>query len=425
MPRDRGSLAVAGTLLACVLAFTAQPALAAGAGPDAGAPAGAPASLLLHTIPAVKGVSLNLDGRTFQTDRHGFVAISTVSGTHHIIIAPPPPQPGRTVVFSRWLDGIALPDRHITLSPGINRDQAGMVVSHPIAVRFTDPHGRPVPLSDVTRVTVDSSLGERFTFAPNHPPRALAVNRIVRNQSGLAPLIIRYSVRNVIIDGSNVVYGGSQNFHVNPSGAWTVAILLFPLRVQVRDALFGFGIGSAVRLRLPSGSSRIIELGPGHATTVAELPRATYQLAARGPGFGLTSPATLSKPQVARLLLLSWIDIVAVVAFVVLFAVGLPLLGGRIIRHPGRPKRPAWQRARPHGPPAPASGGTGETTLADVGEAGANLSPAAAAARADTTQLPAVAAASADRNPSPAAEDADTVQLPAIVGEISYTGRTP
>jgi hypothetical protein len=425
MPRSRGSLAVAGTLLVGVLALTAQPALAAGTSPDAGAPAGAPASLQLHTIPAVGGVRLNLDGRAFQTDRHGFVAITTTSGTHHISIAPPPAQPGRTVSFSRWLDGIALTQRDITLSPGVNREQAGMVVSHPIAVRFTGPNGRPVPLSDVTRVTVDSSLGERFTFAPGHPPHALAVNRIVRNQSGLAPLIIRYSVRSVIIDDSNVVYGGSQNFHVQPSGAWTVAVLLFPLRVEVRDALFGFGIGSAVRLKLPGGSSRIIELGPGHATTLAELPRATYQLAARGPGFGLTSPATLSKPQVAKLLLLSWIDILAVVAFAVLFAVGLPLLGGRIIRHPGRPKRPAWQRARPHGPPTPASAGTGETTAADAGEADGNSSPAVAAADTDTTQLPAAAAEDADRAPSPAAEDADTIQLPAVVGEISHTGRTP
>jgi hypothetical protein len=412
MPHGRGSLAVAGTLLAGVLALTAQPALAAGTSPDAGVPAGAPASLELRTIPAVRGVRLNLDGRAFQTDRHGFVAITTVSGTHHISIAPPPAQPGRTVSFSRWLDGLALTQRDITLSPGVNREQAGMVVSHPITVRFTGPNGRRVPLSDVTRVTIDSSLGERFTFAPSHPPHALAMNRIVRNQSGLAPLIIRYSVRNVIIDGSNVVYGGSQNFHVQPSGAWTVALLLFPLRVEVKDALFGFGIGSVVRLKLPNGSSRIIKLGPGHAATVGELPRATYQLAARGLGIGLTSPTTLSKPQAAKLLLLSWIDILAVAAFAVLFAVGLPLLGGRIIRHPSRPKLPAWHRGRSQGPPAPAPADTAETP-ADTGTGNADGTPplTGAAGDADTTQSPA------------AAEDADTIQLPAVAAETSHTRR--
>ena len=60
----------------------------------------------------------------------------------------------------------------------------------------------------------------------------------------------------------------------------------------------------------------------GHVCYLAGLPRATYQLVAKGPGFGLDSPATLSKPQVARLLLLSWIDIRAVLAFVGAFRGG-------------------------------------------------------------------------------------------------------
>jgi hypothetical protein len=396
-PLTAAGAALAGMALAGVLTLTAQPALAAGTIPDAGTPAGAPATLLLQTVPAVGGVRLNLDGHIFQTGRHGFVAITTVSGTHHISITPPPAVPGRTVRFSRWLDGLALTDRDITLSPGINREQAGMVVSHPIAVRFTGPHGHPVPASDITQVTVDSSLGESYTFPPGRPPRALPVNRIVRNQSGLAPLIIRYSVRDVIIDGSNVVYGGSQNFHVQPSGTWTVAVLLFPLRVEVRDALFGFGIGNAVRLILPNGSSRIIKLGHGHVATVAELPRAIYQLAARGPGIGLTSPTTLSKPQVAKLLLLSWIDILAVAAFAVLFAIGLPLLGGRIARHPARSRLPAWQAGRSRRPPAAASADTAEAPAADAGDA----------------------------NGIPSLADADTAQLPAVTGDMTRAGRAP
>ncbi len=282
-------------------------------------------------------------------------------------------------------------------SPGVNRDQAGMVVSHPIAVRFTGPHGVPVPLSDVTRVTVDSSLGESFTFAPGHPPPALPADRIVRNQSGLAPLIIRYSLREVVIDGSNVVYGGKQNFFVHASGVWTVDVLLFPLRIEVRDALFGFGIGRAVRLRFPDGSTRIVKLGTGHAVTMTELPRATYQLAARGAGFGLTSPTTLSKPQVAKLLLLSWVDILAVAVFVVLFAVGLPVLGRRIIRHPGRLRLPAWQMGGSQGPPGPAPADTAEVSEASAGDAGGapppgltvETTPAGGTPESRQTRLPA------------------------------------
>jgi hypothetical protein len=235
----------------------------------------------------------------------------------------------------------------IEISPGANVEQAGLW-SHPVTVQFADSQGQSVPLGNVTRLTIDSSLGERFTFSPAHPPQALAANRIVRVPAGLVPLPIRYSVRDVIIDGANVVYGGSQNFYVHKSRTWKVEILLFPLQVKVQDALFGFSIGSAVRLTLPNGSSRLVRLGPGHSVTLAGLPRATYQLVAEGPGFGLASPSTLSKPQVARILLLSWVDIIAVLAFVVLFLVGLPILGGRIVRRQGGIRLPVWHVGRSH-----------------------------------------------------------------------------
>src|SRR2546429_446362 len=131
---------------------------------------------------------------------------------------------GRHDAPQQVVDGLALAERDISLSPGINREQVGMVVSHPIAVRFTGPHGVPVPLSDVTRVTVDSSLGESFTFAPSHPPPALPGDRIVRNQSGLAPLIIRYSVRVVVINGSNGVDGGKKQSFVYTSTPCSVGV---------------------------------------------------------------------------------------------------------------------------------------------------------------------------------------------------------
>jgi hypothetical protein len=350
------SAAMAAMVLAAGLALGATPALAANSRPAAGTPVGASATLVIHTVPRIRGVRVILDGRAFQTDPQGFVAIPTTSGRHHVHILRPRSHPADTTVrFSRWLDGIALADRSISISPGTNNEQAGFVVAHPIALRFADSHGRPVALSDVTQITIDNSLGKRWTFSPSHPPWALDVNRVVRNPAGLVPLDIRYSVRDVIIDGANVVYGGSQNFYVHRSGSWTVKILLFPLQIKVQDALFGFPIGRAVRLTLPNGSSRIVPLGAAHSVTLAGLPRATYQLVAKGPGFGLASPATLSKPQVARLLLLSWVDILAVLTFAAFFVVGLPVLGGRIVRRKGGIRLPVWHVGRSRElPPVPA-----------------------------------------------------------------------
>ena len=413
MLRKAASAAAAAMVLAGGLALGASPALAASTGQAAGTPAGSSATLLISTIPKIAGVQVILDGRAYQTDSQGFVAIPTTSGGHHIHIIRPRSHPaGTTFRFSRWLDGIALSDRDIVLSPGTNVQQAGFAVSHPIAVQFADSQGQPVALSDVTRLTIDSSLGERFTFSPTRPPQALAANRIVRDPAGLVLLPIRYSVRDVIIDGANVVYGGSQNFFVHKSRTWKVEILLFPLQVKVQDALFGFSIGSAVRLTLPNGSSRMVALGPGHSVTLAGLPRATYQLVAEGPGFGLSSPSTLSKPQVARILLLSWLDIFAVLAFAALFLVGLPILGGRVVRRQGGIRLPVWHVGRSHERPRVAV-----PEIAAEEDAGDTPVPGPVTEEPAATQEPAAIEGTAGPPETAGPEDESASKEPAAITE--------
>jgi hypothetical protein len=129
--------------------------------------------------------------------------------------------------------------------------------------------------------------------------------------------------------------------------------LLFPLRIEVRDALFGFPIGSAVQLTLPDHSRRLVPLGADHGVTLTGLPRANYQIVAKGFGFGLSAPTALSKPQVAKVLLLSWADLAVVLAFAVLFVVGLPLIGGRVVRRSRGVRLPVWRGGKPaEAPPA-------------------------------------------------------------------------
>jgi hypothetical protein len=328
--------------------------LVAGLGPGLvnAAPASAaarPSTFVLHTVPAIRGVRVVFDGKVHTTNASGRVSIGSSPGPHRIHILPPRAgSAGPRVRFSRWEDGIAFAQRTISLSPGTNRTEAGFTVSRPIAVKFTDEHGLPVPIRDVSQVTLTNSVGQRFTFPPTDPPQALPANRVVRDLSGLVPLPIRYSVRDVVIDDSNVVYGGRQTFHLTSANrVRTIEVLLFPLRVEVRDALFRFPIGSAVKLILPSHARRLIPLGPDHSVLLTGLPRANYQLIAKGLGFGMTAPTTLSKPQVAKILLFSWIDVAAVLGFVILFVVGLPLIGGRIVRRHGRFRLPVWHGGDP------------------------------------------------------------------------------
>ena len=269
---------VAAAAAALGLALGASPALAAvsrapAARADGGSAGGGSAILQVGTVPVVPGARIILDGVTHLTDAAGKVTIGTFAGRHRLQVLPPTTQRrGGVVSFSRWLDGIALASRYIGLHQGLNRQQAGFAVSYPISVRFTNGTGRPVPLSAVKQLTMASSLGQRFTFTPEQPPDRLAANRIVRDQFGLHALPIRYSVRNAIFSGANVVYGGSQSFFVGSHRIWTVRLLLFPMHIEVHDALFGFGVGSAIRIRLGGGASRIVKLGPAMRSRSAECP---------------------------------------------------------------------------------------------------------------------------------------------------------
>ena len=163
----------------------------------------------------------------------------------------------------------------------------------------------------------------------------LPLNGVVHPQSGYVSVPVRYSVRSVLVQGGEVVHRGSQTFAANAPGDWVIGTLVFPLRIEVRDALFGFPIGRSVVLAPRFGAKSTLKLGAGHDIRVQGLARGVYDVTAHGPGFGLTSVTTLSRPQGTKVLLLSWVDIGVVAAFAALFLVGFPLLSGRLTRGRG------------------------------------------------------------------------------------------
>ena len=307
--------------------------------------------LRLRTVPALGGVRFSLDGRTIVTGADGSVAVRTVTGRHRIVVTPPRSLPaGIEVKFAGWLDHYPRPRRVLLLHPGNDTVEVGFIVSYPVSIRVVDPRGKELPASAIQGITLSSSVGERFRVLPGGPPQTFAANRVIREQNGLASVPVRYSALSVRMGGSNVVYRGSQDFYVAPSAPWNIKALLFPLTVRVRDALFGFPIGSAVHLTLPDGSIRELPLGSGRAAAASDLPRGEYTLVAKGLGLGLSYPLTLSKPQTAKLLFLSWVDIAAVLLFAGLFFIGLPIAGKRMGRGNGR--RPlAWRIGQGVGPP--------------------------------------------------------------------------
>jgi len=325
------ALVVLGTLL--LLAAWSEPARAASA-----------ATLELRTVPRLAGVGLSLDGVTYRTDSSGSLLIRTFPGLHRVSLLPTTSlAAGRTARPVGWLGQRQLPAQ-ITLSPGTNVEHVSFLVSRPVTVVVTDHAGRPIPPSEIDRVTLANSLGQQFILRSGSSRIVLPLNGVVHPRSGYVSVPVSYSVRSVLVQGGEVVHRGSQTFAADAPGDWVIRTLVFPLRIQVRDALFGFPVGRSVVLAPDFGAKRTLKLGTGHDVRIESLARGVYDVTAHGPGFGLTSVTTLSRPQEAKALLFSWVDIGVVVAFAALFLVGLPLLSGRLTRRPGA--RLLWWRER-------------------------------------------------------------------------------
>ncbi len=322
--------------------------LAVGGGAANGATA-PPTTLMLQTVPAFPGVRIVFDGKMFQTGSNGSVTITTIAGPHIISVLPPHTQPaGTSVRFARWLDHTQLRKRVMKLHKGFETQQIGLAVSHPVSISVIDPTGRLVPSQDITLIKLSNTLGQLFSFSPRRLPVNLVANRILRSNATLLSIPVRYSIREVIMGGVDVVHEGAQGFFVGPSPrTWKVSALLFPMRIEVRDALFGFPIGHTVQLTLPNGAKRVVDLGSDNMVTLTGLPRGLYQLAPRGLGLGLASPASLSGPLTAKLLMFSWVDVTVVITFGVLFLVGLPLVGGRLVRRKRGVRLPTWRSGFP------------------------------------------------------------------------------
>ena len=335
------------SILVASLALSLAAVLAVGAGTaNAIAP---PTTLTLQTVPAFAGVRITFDGGQFVTGPSGSVTISTIAGPHTISVLPPSPEPaGTTVRFARWLDHSQLAHRLMMLHKGLETQQIGLAVSHAVSIRMVDPTGRQVSAADISRITLGNSTGQRFTFSPRRLPVSLVANHVLLGNAGLISVPVRYSIREVMMGGVDVVHVGAQGFFVGSSpSTWQVSALLFPMQIVVRDALFGFPIGHAVGLTLPNGATKTVDLGSNSAVTLPGLPRGLYRLAPSGLGIGLASPAFLSRPLTAKLLLFSWVDVTVVVLSGVLFVVGLPLVGGRLVRRQRGVRLPTWRSGFP------------------------------------------------------------------------------
>lgn len=320
---------------------------------SAAAPAGAlardpPVRLTIVTLPKLVGIRFSLDGRPFVTNRSGYARIKTTPGTHLLqALDTSVRRPSTRSTFLRWSDGRFTGTRTIRIA-GNTRLYVGYRQSVRVSFRFVDPAGNPV-VGRVTRLTLSNTLGGQPSFQPEWPQWLPAIS-ITRRFSGLSQTLVKYSIKQALVGGSNVVNQAQQRFYPALTRQVTARLLLYSARVSVSDFLLGTSAGSRLQLVYPNGTRAAYPLH-GKELSLASLPRGTYQVDVRGGGYVPTVSLALSRNQVLKIRVISYLDmflflLMALAAVAALALVARPYLRLRL-RSLGTGRQPTLDDLEP------------------------------------------------------------------------------
>jgi hypothetical protein len=264
----------------------------------------------VQTIPALAGVEVDLQGKTYRTDSKGLVVLEPNNLTTDLIkpattVHDLPLGPNAVARFDRWY----------------GRNTLTFNIYYRVQFRFEDLSGAPVPPALVDILGLKSRTGVHTTL-PHGRAVWLQGTRVVPFTGQLVSKDIEYQVERAFVDGTNVVNRAEQRFAPRTTKTLAVRLLFYSLKVKTRDALLGFPIGSAVELRYPSG--RVVQhaLKDGQVTLPA-LPRGTYNVKVAASGVSFTRPVSVSRNQEVELKVISYLDMGLAFGALIALAIGL------------------------------------------------------------------------------------------------------
>jgi phospholipase C len=266
---------------------------------DAQTPRGGPVPRTIQTVPPTPGMRFALDGHRFAADRAGRATPPAAFRRAGASLRAVDTEiaPGVRARFDRWYSG---------------RRIAALNLYHRAGISFVDLDAKPIAPSAVTSVTLQGSDGSRHVLAGARRVW-LQGNRVVPESQGRTSTRLYYSADKVLVSGANVVHRGQQRFFPAASPKMQLRLLLFAVRVTVRDALLGFPIGSTVRVSYPNGGERREALPRSGDVTLTSLPRGDYRVSVEALGISSSRPVALSRDQEVNLRVISWLDVAVVV----------------------------------------------------------------------------------------------------------------
>jgi hypothetical protein len=287
-----------------------------------------PATIRVQTVPAIAGITFQMDGHQFVSGQDGQASISIdQAGTYRLdVLLDQYNNPSQQVEFGRWSQESYQPSRDVQV-PEDEIIQVGLNVFHKTSMKFVDLDNLAVDPSRITSISIRSIQGDVFTLKPGDTPW-LPASRTARRQTGLEETQLLYSVNSVMIDGSNVVNSAQQRFYVNPDDSWTISLLLYSLRVTAKDGLFASPIGTSINILLPNGQTQNYPLDRSGVLEIHSLARGIYRVSLDGvKGLGTSTPVALSRNQVVNLRIMTIVDIAVMGLFGFMVAIGLIFYG--------------------------------------------------------------------------------------------------
>ena len=322
--------AVGAALLLVLLALGLAPGMAAAADP--------PRIVSIRTIPAVKGLTLRFQDKSYVTDADGRVQIprergGSVAAMLPLIRVDQAQIDARTKVrFARWFS-----IGHTSI--------ASLDVFRRVGLQFVDTQGAPVAPARVERVVLRSTSGAVQVLRTRlATPRWLYARRVSLIHGHTVLKNIRYAIQRVNVLGADVVNAGQQTFSPEERRTVKVELKFFTLTVRGEDALFGSARGSRARLVLPNGEERALTMIHGEAV-VRALPRGAYKVTVEDGLYRTPQPLVLSRTQVAVVPVVTYLDLISVGGGLLLLALGLVLAGRPYLAR--RAGRIALRRAKP------------------------------------------------------------------------------
>jgi hypothetical protein len=287
-----------------------------------------PAEVRVQTIPPISGIPFQMDGKRFVSGDDGFATVTIdAPGEYRLqVLAEQYQNPDKRIEFARWLEESYQPYQDVTV-PTDKVIQAGFNVYHLVGQSFVDLDSVPVDPARISEFTIRSAQGDMFVLHDGEP-RWIPASRVARRAFGLEETQLLYSVLTVTVDGSNVVNQSQQKFFTYPVENWPISLLLYSLRINAKDGLFGNPVGKSVNVQFPDGRIQNYPLDKSGSVEIRSLARGNYFVELVGTyGMSNKTPVALSRNQDVNTKVITYLDITVVALMGAILAAGLFLYG--------------------------------------------------------------------------------------------------